>query len=105
VRDDPQYRQGTAFLLGDVDSPSLGPIDYIVELGFPLWIYLTWISIKPIYLLRLNEANPWILCMAAMQPISNWFGAHLNITYPWVVLGLALGLGFAKKANSAEPAL
>jgi O-antigen ligase len=104
VRDDPQYRHGTAFSLGDLDSPSLGPIDYIVELGFPLWIYLTWVSIKPIYLLRLNKADPWILCLAAMQPISNWFGAHLNITYPWVALGLALGLGFRKRTTVLEPA-
>jgi O-antigen ligase len=99
VRDDPQYRRGTAFMIADVDSPSLGPIDYIVELGFPLWIYMTWASIKPIYLLRLTRADPWILCLAAMQPISNWFGAHLNITYPWVALGLALGLGFRKKTE------
>jgi hypothetical protein len=104
VRDDPQYRRGTAFMMSDLDSPSLGPIDYIVELGFPLWIYMTWVSIKPIYLLRLNRADPWILCLAAMQPISNWFGAHLNITYPWVAVGLALGFGFSKRADKRPEA-
>lgn len=100
VRDDPQYRRGTAFTLSDLDSPSLGPIDYIVELGFPLWIYMMWVLIKPIYLLRLNGADAWILCLAAMQPISNWFGAHLNITYPWIAAGLALGFGFSKSASN-----
>ena len=46
VRDDPQYRRGTAFALQSTDSPSLGPIDYIVELGFPLFLYLTWAELK-----------------------------------------------------------
>jgi hypothetical protein len=96
VRDDPQYRQGTAFSIAAVDSPSLGPIDYIVELGFPLWIYMTWISLRPVSLLRRQGADVWLLSMAIMQPLSNWFGAHLNITYPWVVVGLALGMGFSK---------
>ena len=97
VRDDPQYRRGTAFSLASIDSPSLGPIDYIVELGFPLWVYMTWIAIKPVYLLRRHGSNIWLIGLAMMQPLSNWFGAHLNLTYPWVVVGLALGMGFLKK--------
>jgi hypothetical protein len=97
VRDDPAYRQGTAFSVGNVDSPGLGLIDYIVELGFPLWIYMTWIGIKPVYILRRHRADAWLLTLAMIQPISNWFGAHLNITHPWVVVGLALGMGFAHK--------
>jgi hypothetical protein len=104
VRDDPDYRQGTAFIIGNLDAPGLGPIDYIVELGFPLWFYLTWVSLKPVYLLRRHRADPWLLSLAMMQPVSNWFGAHLNITYPWVVVGLALGMGFTERKAPAEEA-
>ena len=102
VRDDPQYRRGSAFALSSTDSPSLGPIDYIVELGFPLWLYMTWISLKPVYLLRRHGADIWLLGLAMMQPLANWFGAHLNITYPWVVVGLALGLGFRRNDEAAQ---
>lgn len=97
VRDDPAYRQGTAFSIAKIDSPSLGPLDYMVELGLPLWMYMTWLALKPVYLLRRNRADPWLLGLAMMQPVSNWFGAHLNITYPWVVVGLALGMGFTNR--------
>lgn len=102
VRDDPQYRRGTAFTLSNLDSPSLGPIDYIVELGFPLWIYMTWLSFKPAFLLRRVGVNPWLFCLAAMQPVSNWFGTHLNIIYPWVCVGLALGMGLYRRGEDAE---
>jgi hypothetical protein len=102
VRDDPQYRQGSAFALSSTDSPSLGPIDYIVELGFPLWLYMTWISLKPAYLLRRRGTDIWLVGMALIQPVSNWFGAHLNITYPWVVLGLALGMGYGRRQERAS---
>lgn len=102
VRDDPEYRRGTPFAIAAVDSPSLGPIDYIVELGFPLFLYLTWAELKPLYLLWKHGANVWILNMAAMQILANWLGAHLNLTYQWVVVGLALGMGFAKTSED-EP--
>ncbi len=105
VRDDPDYRQGTAFALYATDSPSLGPIDYIVELGFPLWFYLTWISLRPAILLRRHGVSIWMVSLALMQPLSNWFGAHLNITYPWVVVGLALGMGFRREAEGTEYSL
>jgi O-Antigen ligase len=103
VRDDPEYRRGTAFSLASTDSPSLGPIDYIVELGFPLFLYLTWAELKPLYLLWKHRADIWILNMAAMQILANWFGAHLNLTYQWVVVGLALGMGFAKTRSEDVP--
>jgi hypothetical protein len=97
VRDDPQYRRGSAFAISSTDSPSLGPIDYIVELGFPLWIYMNWILLKPSFLLRRRGESIWIVGMALVPPISNWVGAHLNLTHLWVVLGLALGMGFGKR--------
>ncbi len=100
VRDDPEYRRGSAFSLGDLDSPSLGPLDYMVELGLPLWLYLTWAELKPMYLLFRHGADIWIMNMAGIQILANWFGAHLNLTYPWVVVGLSLGMGFSRSRIS-----
>jgi len=94
VRDDSVYRQGTAFSIASVDAPSLGVIDYIVELGFPLWLYLVWIELKPVYMLRRHGADAWLIALALIQPVSNWAGAHLNLMHPWVVVAFALGLGY-----------
>jgi len=94
VRDDREYRRGTAFGISSADAPGLGAIDYIVELGIPLWLYLTWIELKPVLMLRLRGADVWVVSLALMQPLSNWFGSHLNLTHPWVVLSFALGIGF-----------
>jgi hypothetical protein len=99
VRDDPTYRQGTAFAIGN-DAPGLGPIDYIVDLGIPLWIFLIWVELRPFYYLRRNQSNLLILNLALMQPLANIFGAHLNLTYPWVVGGFALGLGFQQSQQN-----
>ena len=94
VRDDPEYRRGTAFELNLTDAPGLGLIDYIVELGIPLWLYLTWVELKPVLMLRRRGADVWLVSLALVQPLSNWVGSHLNLTHPWVVLSFALGLGF-----------
>ncbi len=94
VRDDREYRRGTAFEISSADAPGLGAIDYIVEFGIPLWLYLTWIELKPVLMLRLRGADVWLVSLALMQPLSNWFGSHLNLTHPWVVLSFALGIGF-----------
>lgn len=102
VRNDPPYRQGTPFSLGSLDSPSLGVLDYLVELGFPLFFFLCWTELQPLLILRRHHANFWVVNMAMIQPLSNWFGAHLNLTYPWVVVGFALGLGYSQtKSESA----
>lgn len=93
VRDDPQYRQGTAFTIGN-DSPSLGEIDYIVDLGIPLWLYLTWLEFVPFRNLLRRRADLLLLNLALMHPLSVLVGAHLNLTYPWAVGGFALGLGY-----------
>lgn len=99
VRDDPQYRQGSAFQMEFGDSPSLGPIDYIVELGFPLWLYLTWINWKPVYFLRRRNVDPFLPGLAAVQPIAVLCGTHLNVVYQWIAVALALGIGFADNSD------
>jgi hypothetical protein len=102
VRDNPQYRRGSAFAPILADAPSLGPIDYIVDLGLPLWIYLTWINLKPLYMLRRRQTDGRILALAAMQPIAVLCGTHLNITYQWVILALALGAGFGNWPGATQ---
>jgi hypothetical protein len=96
VRDDPEYRQGTAFSFGSTDAPGLGLIDYIVDLGFPLCLYLIWILSKPAFLLHRSGARVELIAMAAIQPIATLAGAHLNLIYSWVVVALALGIGFGR---------
>jgi hypothetical protein len=108
VRDDAVYRQGTAFSIASVDAPNLGVIDYIVELGFPLWMYLVWIELKPVLMLRRRGVDAWLIALALIQPVSNWTGAHLNLMHPWVVVAFALGLGYgAQRSETAggTPAL
>lgn len=95
VRDDAEYRRGTAFAIAPLDAPSLGIIDYIVELGIPLWIYLTWVEMKPVFMLRRRRSDPWLIVLALIQPVSNWSGAHLNLIHPWVAAAFALGLAFS----------
>jgi hypothetical protein len=100
VRDNPEYRQGSAFSTGPTDAPGLGLIDYIVDLGFPLCLYLIWVLFKPAYLLRRHRATPGLVTMAAVHPVVTVAGAHLNLIYPWVVVALALGMGFARRTEA-----
>jgi hypothetical protein len=99
VRDDRDYRQGTAFAITSTDAPGLGIVDYIVELGIPLWIYLTWIELKPVFMLRRKGADLHLVSLALVLPISNWVGAHLNLTHLWIVVAIALGLGYQTRSR------
>jgi O-Antigen ligase len=106
VRDDRDYRQGTAFAITSSDAPGLGIVDYIVELGIPLWLYLTWVELKPVFMLRRRGADLYLVSLALVLPISNWTGAHLNLTHPWIVVAIALGLGYQTRSREiliAEP--
>lgn len=101
VRDNAEYRQGTAFEIGSVDSPALGVIDYIVELGIPLWLYLVWVEIKPVLMLRRARADVWLVALSLIQPVSNWTGAHLNLMHPWIIAAFALGLAYSTSVSAA----
>ena len=97
VRDDPQYRKGTPVIEPPLDSPSLGPVDYIVDLGFPLFFYFTWAEIAPAAALVRRREKAGVVCLVLMQPVANWFGAHLNLTYPWVGAAIALGIAYGRR--------
>jgi hypothetical protein len=100
VRDDPTYRHGTPIVALGLDSPSLGPIDYIVDLGFPLFLYFTWVEIAPAFDLLRRRKSTSLVCLVLMQPVANWFGAHLNLIYPWVAAGIALGFAYASNERN-----
>ncbi len=102
VRDDPKYRRGTPVIEPPLDSPSLGPIDYIVDLGFPLFFYFTWVELAPAVALVRRGERAGIICLMLMQPVANWFGAHLNLTYPWVVAAIALGIAYGRQQRHED---
>ena len=102
VRDDPQYRRGTPIVGLSLDAPSLGPIDYIVDLGFPLFFFFTWAEIAPgLSMVRRGE-KIGLVCLVLMQPVANWFGAHLNLTYPWVCAAIGLGIAYSRDRPESD---
>jgi hypothetical protein len=105
VRDDPQYRRGTPVIEPPLDSPSLGPIDYIVDLGFPLFLYFTWVELAPAVALVRRREKAGIVCLMLMQPVANWFGAHLNLTFPWVGAAIALGIAYGRQQRQEDDAI
>ena len=40
------------------------------------------------------RAPSYVLNLALLQPMVHLFGAQLNLTYPWVVTAMALGIGY-----------
>ena len=102
VRDDPRYRQGTPVIEPALDSPSLGPVDYIVDLGFPLFFYFTWVELAPAVSLVRRREKAGLVCLMLMQPVANWFGAHLNLTYPWVGAAIALGMAYGSQHHKED---
>ncbi len=99
VRDDPQYRRSSPIVETNLDSPSLGPIDYVVELGLPLFLYFTWVELVPALPLIRKRIGFGLISLVLMQPIANWFGAHLNLTYPWVAAAIALGMVYGPEGQ------
>lgn len=102
VRDDPRYRRATPVIEPSLDSPSLGPVDYIVDLGFPLFFYFTWVELAPAVVLVRRGEKFGIICLMLMQPVANWFGAHLNLTYPWVGASIALGIAYGRQQRKDD---
>jgi hypothetical protein len=105
VRDDPKYRHGTPLVHLTLDSPSLGPVDYMVDLGIPLFLYFTWVEIAPAIGFVRRNAGFGLTCLLFMQPVSNWFGAHLNLTYPWVAAAIALSIFYAAGRDTGANAM
>ena len=93
VRNAPEYRGSSAWA-AIADEPSLGLFGQAAELGLPLSALLLLCLFLPYIYLRRLHAPSFVLNLALLQPTVHLFGAQLNVTYPWVVTALALGLGF-----------
>ena len=100
IRDDPQYRHGSPIVATPLDSPSLGLIDYVVDLGIPLTLFLTWIELAPAFPMRRLGASASLLALLLVLPVSTWFGAHLNFTYLWVAAAIGLGIFYGQSPAS-----
>jgi hypothetical protein len=110
VRDDPQYRRASPIVATNLDAPALGPVDYLVDLGLPLFLYFTWVELAPALPLIRKRVGFGLCSLMLVQPVGNWFGAHLNLTYPWIAAAIALGMvygadGALKPSDRAETML
>ena len=102
IRDDPQYRHGSPIVATPLDSPSLGLIDYVVDLGIPLTLFLTWIELAPAFPMRRLGASASLLALLLVLPVSTWFGAHLNFTYMWIAAAIGLGIFYGQSPASGR---
>ena len=99
LRNNPEFRRGTPIIEASADSPSLGLVDYVVDLGIPLFLYLTWIQISSALPLMRRGKSVWMAALVLIQPVSTWFGTHLNLTYPWVVAAIGLGVFYGYRGD------
>lgn len=104
VRNAPEYRGAAAFARLS-DEPGLGLVGMTADLGIPLVLYLLVCLFLPVIYLRRIKAPTYLINLAFLQPTVHLFGAQLNLTYPWIVTALALGLGYSsvKTAKSTDP--
>jgi hypothetical protein len=66
----------------------------VVDLGIPLFLYFSFVEILPALPLIKRRAGFALTSIILMQPVANWFGAHLNLTYPWVAAAIGLGVAY-----------
>jgi hypothetical protein len=97
VRDDPAYRQGANHIDAPGDSPSLGILDYVLQLGIPVTLIMLWAEFATVLPPIRNRGSFPIVCLLLTLPVANWFGTHLNLTYPWVCGAIALGIYYGKE--------
>jgi hypothetical protein len=94
LRNAPEYRGAAAFAHLS-DEPGLGIAGMTADLGIPLVLYLGGCILLPYIYLRRIKSPSCFQNLALLQPIVHLFGGQLNLTYPWIVTALALGLGYS----------
>lgn len=94
LRNAPEYRGAAAFAHIN-DEPGLGIIGMTADLGVPLVLYLAGCILLPFIYLRRIRSPLYLTNLALLQPLVHLFGGQLNLTYPWIVTALALGLGYS----------
>lgn len=101
VRNAPEYRGASAWA-EFADEPALGVLGQASEFGLPLTLLLLVCLFFPPAYLRSIHAPGYVLNLALLQPFVHLFGAQLNMTYPWVVTAMALGLGLAAERRRSQ---
>jgi hypothetical protein len=94
VRNAYEYRGASAWV-NIADTPGLGIVGQIAEIGIPLSLYLLYILFLPVVLVRRTTAWTPLITLILIQPVVHLFGAQLNLTYPWITTAFALGLAGA----------
>ena len=91
LRNAPEFRGASAWV--DInDDPGLGMVGYAPELGLPLLVYGLVCLVLPFLYLQRIGAPGYLQNLALFQPIVHLAGAQFNLSYPWVVTCLALGV-------------
>jgi len=98
LRNDPEYRGASVFVEG-ADDPGLGLLGSAADLGLPLTAFLVICLFVPFFYARHRRAPLYVVNLVLWQPVVHIFGGQLNLTYPWIVTALALGLIYAGTAN------
>lgn len=87
VRNDPAILRGLPYL-SIWDSPGLGLLGYLAELGIPLTLFVLWLYAYP--LLMAWRSRPWIVLLCSYPLLAALFGVQLNFAYPWIIAGIGL---------------
>jgi len=87
VRNDPAFLRGLPYL-AIWDSPGLGLLGYLAELGIPLTLFVLWLYAYP--LLQAWRSRPWIVLLCSYPVLAALFGVQLNFAYPWIIAGIGL---------------
>jgi hypothetical protein len=104
LRNDPKYR-GAATSVKGSDDPGLGIWGLTAEVGLPLFFYLIVLLGMPFFFARRRRVPLYVSSLALLQLVAHFFGAQLNLTYPWVITAFALGLIYLPATTlSAEAA-
>lgn len=94
LRNLPEYRGASVWYSG-LDDPGLGFLAYVAQLGIPLGFYMALCLSLPAILATRRRCPVYVRNVAMIQPLTMFFGAQLNLTYPWVVSAFALGMAYA----------
>lgn len=86
---DPHYLQGLT-PTNSWELPGMGLLEYVAELGLPLFLYLFVLLLIPAWMASRNKSLPIVMIFAGIQPLVHIFGTQLNFYYPWICSGLAL---------------
>ena len=101
VRNAPEYR-GSAAIATFIDHDGLGIPGLTAEIGIPATALLIYLLLQPAVLTSHLTRRKSILALALLQPLVHLCGAQLNVTYPWVISAIAIGIASMQETHSAQ---